>query len=771
MSWNDAELHVRGEAHFTADELPDGCLRAAVFSSPVARGEIRRLDVSAACRVPEVAAVLTARDIPGQNQIGNIVLDETLLAEQTVHYAGQPIALVIAGSEAAARHARSGIVLEVCESPGVFDPREAYLHGEIIGSVRTFALGDVDRAWPRCDRIVEGRVDSGAQEHVYLETQNALAVPLEGGRLKILSSTQSPALVQRVAARVLGVPMNQIEVEVGRVGGAFGGKEEQAVAWAVMVAVAAARLRRPVKLVLPRAEDMRITGKRHPYSSDFKIGTDNRGRILAYEANYFQDAGAAADLSPAVLERSMLHATGSYFVPNVRVRGACCRTNYPPNTAFRAFGAPQATFVIESAIFAMAQSLGVDPAELQQRNLLREADAFCYGMHAENCRAVECWNEAEKRFAIRDHQRRIVQFNRRHLLEKKGLALIPLCFGISFTNSCLNQASALVHVYVDGSVSVSTGAVELGQGVRAKIQQVAARTLGVGPGRVKVEITNTARIANASPTAASTGADLNGQATRTACLALKDRLKQLAARLLGSGTSDGIECRDEVIHRDGVPTALTWDALITRAYLDRASLSAHAHYATPHLYFDRSREKGRPFAYHVYGTGVVEVALDCLRGTYRFTSVEILHDAGVPLDRTIDRGQVEGGVVQGLGWISIEEIRHDQRGRMLTDSLTSYKIPDLDFSPDLEVVFLEQAENPAGLYQSKAIGEPPFLYGIAGYFALMKAVLAFRPDARIGYDAPLTPEKVLMSLYHSAGGRMGDEPHSSDSPPAVGGSA
>jgi xanthine dehydrogenase large subunit len=747
MQLTEAEFHARGESLFTADYLPEGTLFAAVFASPEAHGEISHLDIGALRNHAGVVAVLTARDVPGENQIGNIIQDEPLLAAREVHYAGQPIALVVAESEALARRALSEIHVAIRPKPAVFEPREAFRRGDLIGPVRSFALGDVDSTWPCCDVIVEGRVDTGAQEHLYMEMQNALAIPQENGGLRVFSSTQSPSMGQRIIARVLGCAMHQIEVEVTRLGGAFGGKEEQATPWAALAALAAHRLQKPVKLALRRSEDMRMTGKRHPYSSDFKMGLSREGKMLAYEAHYYQNAGATADLSTAVLERSMFHATGSYFIPNVRIQGACCRTNLPSNTACRGFGAPQATFVMEAAIFQAAQVLNVDPAALQRKNLLHEGDQFPYGMRVENCRAESCWEESVRRHEFATSAERIARFNAEHVLEKKGIAMIPLCFGISFTSTFLNQASALVHVYTDGSVSVSTGAIEVGQGVKAKIQAVAARTFSIAPERIKVESTSTTRIANASPTAASTAADMNGHATRLACLDIAKRLQGTAARLLSCVRPEAVAIVDEVIHLDGVKTGLHWEKLIAQTYLDRVSLSAHAHYATPKIHFDRNQEKGKPFAYHVFGTAVVEVTLDGLRGTYRFDSMKVVHDAGASLHPAIDRGQVEGGAVQGLGWVTLEEIIHDGRGRLLTDDLTSYKIPDLYFAPEVQVHFLEHAENPQGLFHSKAIGEPPFLYGIAGYFALLKAMQSFRPDVKIRFDAPLTPEKVLMALY------------------------
>lgn len=747
MRFTDAELHSRGEALFIDDlPLPTSTLFAAVYASPLAHARLNRLDSRAAQAMPGVVRIFTAVDIPGINQIGNVVQDEPLLPTTEVHYAGQPLALVVATDAHTARLAASSITIEAEVLPAIFDPREAYQQGQLIGPERRFVLGDVDSAWAQCATIVTGRVESGYQEHVYFETQTALAIPNENGTLKLYSATQSPALVQRLVAQVLGCPMHQIEVEVPRLGGAFGGKEEQATGWAALAALAAHHLQVPVKLALRRGEDLRMTGKRHPYSADFQLGVSTTGQLLAYEVHCYQNAGAVADLSLAVLERSLCHATGGYFIPNVRITAASCRTNLLPNTACRGFGTPQAVFIMESALYEAACALGRAPADLQHRNLLQEGDRFPYGMPVQHCQLRRCWEEAGQRFDLAQKQAAIQAFNASHSLYKKGLALLPLCYGISFSQTLLNQASALVQVYTDGSVSVSTGAVELGQGVRRKLQQLVAALFTLAPEQVRVETTSTARIANMSPTAASTGTDLNGQAARMAALTILNRLKTVAATALGTAV-ESLELCAGAIYHGAEKTALDWQTLIGLAYRQRVSLTSQAYYATPDLWFDRQREQGQPFAYHVFGVGLVEVMVDCLRGTYRIEAVHVLHDVGQSLNPLIDRGQVEGAVVQGLGWLTIEELRYDSAGCLVTADLTNYKIPDIHFAPPITVHFLEEAASPVGLLGSKAIGEPPFLYGIGVYFALLQALRAFRPSLPLRYQAPLTPEQVLMRLY------------------------
>nr|VFJ46788.1 MAG: xanthine dehydrogenase large subunit [Candidatus Kentron sp. FM]VFJ47775.1 MAG: xanthine dehydrogenase large subunit [Candidatus Kentron sp. FM]VFK07953.1 MAG: xanthine dehydrogenase large subunit [Candidatus Kentron sp. FM] len=749
----DTELHVRGKSRFLDDlPAPEGALHAAVFASPIAHGDIIDLDITAAERMEGIHAILTAEDIPGENQIGNIIPDEPLLADGVVRYVGQPIAIVVGESIDAARAAARAIVIEYRERPAIFDAREAYAQGQLIVPPRTFSLGDVDKAWRECHVVVEGTAETGGQEHLYLETQGALAYPTEDGGLKLISATQSPKAVQAVIARVLGLAMHRIEIDVPRLGGGFGGKEEQGTPWATMAALAAFRLKRPVKLVLRRGEDMRMTGKRHPYSSDFRIGLTREGKILAYQVTFYQNAGAVADLSPAVLDRTLFHTTNSYFVPNVEATGFSCRTNLPPNTAFRGFGTPQGAFVIESAIFKAAERMDIEPSIIQEKNLLQEGDQLPYGMQVENAQARRCWIEAEKRYRIEKMRQEIQDFNLNHDLQKKGLALMPVCYGISFDKTIfLNQAYALVHAYADGSVSVSTGAVEMGQGVNMKMRQVAARIFSIPPDKIKTESTNTSRVANASPTVSSYSADLNGHAVRLACLNILARLKKFIAGQLNTDRPDDIEVKDGTVYLRGEPTKFTWDKLISGAYFNRINLSAQAHYATPGIHFDEKNNRGKPYAYHVFGTAIIAVTVDCLRGVYRIDSVDVVHDFGKSLNPLIDRGQLEGGIAQGLGWMTTEELNYADDGTLISDGFLTYKVPDIYSAPrEIRISFLEDSNNPLGIFNSKAIGEPPLLYGIGAYFAILRAIKAFRPNWQVKFSAPITPEKVLLSFYESS---------------------
>jgi xanthine dehydrogenase large subunit len=630
--------------------------------------------------------------------------------------------------------------------PVITDPREAKEKNELIVPPRTFKLGDTEKAWKECKYIFEGRADSNGQEHLYIETQGAYSIPQENNSIRVYSSTQGPTAVQRCCARVLGFPMHRIEVDVTRLGGGFGGKEDQANAWAALTSLAAHLLRRPVKFSLDRMEDMRMTGKRHPYSSDYKIGLDKDLKIVAYEATFYQNAGAAADLSPAVLERTLFHCTNSYFVPNVSATAYSCRTHLPPNTAFRGFGGPQGMFVIESAIARAADELKIPAAEIQKINLIKTGNEFPYGQIAKS-EAVECWTKAEELFNIENLNDDVKKFNDKNFQLKKGIAMMPVCFGISFTKTLMNQARSLVHVYTDGSVSVSTGAVEMGQGVNTKILQVASTVFSIPGEHIKIHSTNTYRIANTSPSAASATADLNGKATLMACENILSRLKNVAAEELNT-TPENISIRNEWVYVNEKQTDLGWKKLVMLAYLKRVSLSEHAHYSTPEINFDLSKEKGHPFAYHVYGTAVVTATVDCIRGTYEIDSVKVVHDAGSSMNEIIDRGQCEGGIVQGIGWMTMEEVVFDKEGKLKSNALSTYKVPDIYSAPkEINLHFLKTSEDNLAVMRSKAVGEPPLMYGIGAFFALRNAMMAFNPDARPAFSSPMTPEKVLLGLY------------------------
>ena len=745
----DMPNHVTGRSVYI-DDIPvmEGMLFVKVFDSPVAHGIIRQLDYSAAAQMPGIVKIFSYQDVPGENQIGGIFPDEPLLAEQEVHFCGQPLLLIVAEHMDSAEEAVKKIILDIDPLPVITDPREAFRQGKLLSSSRSFKMGDTADAFTQCKYVFEGSTHTGGQEHLYLETQGAYALPTEHDSIKVYSSTQGPTAVQRTIARVLGVGMNQVEVDVVRLGGGFGGKEDQASGWAAMAAMVAWVMKRPVKCIPHRMDDMRMTGKRNPYSSDYKIGLDEGYRILAYEAVFYQNGGAAADLSPAILERTLFHATNSYDIPNVTVTAHSCKTNLPPNTAFRGFGGPQGMFVMEAAIDAAAKKLGVDTIFLQRKNLMDDGTEFPYGQIVKECEAQHCWDEALNKYEVEKISKDIKQFNEENKFLKKGLSLMPICFGISFTNTMMNQARALVHVYSDGSVGVSTGAVEMGQGVNSKMIQVAARCFGISPNKIKLESTNTSRVANTSPTAASSTADLNGKALQDACAQIMQRLIDFIKTDLTDNENELVEIRDEVVYINEEPSVFNWNNLVTQAFQKRINLSAKGHYATPIIHFDKTIEKGHPFAYHVYGTAVTVVTVDCLRGTYDFDSVQVVHDFGSSMNRTVDLGQVEGALVQGIGWMTMEEVVYNENGKLLSNALSTYKIPDIYSVPKtIDIEFLNTSHDNLAILKSKAVGEPPLMYGIGAFFAVRNAMLAFQPNAAIPYHAPITPEKVLMGLY------------------------
>ncbi len=743
----DSKTHTRGESIYLDDiPLVQGTLFGAAFPSPAAHGKIKSLDLSEAEQSDGVIRIFTAKDIKGENQIGGIIQDEPLLADGMVDFCGMPVAFVVARSAAQARAAVKKIKIEIEALPVITDPREAQAKGMLIVPPRTFVLGNIETAWKDCAYIFEGKAETNGQEHLYIETQGAYAIPQENDAIKIYSSTQSPRATQQASCKVTGKAMHEVEVEVIRLGGAFGGKEDQANAWAALCAMAVQHLKKPVKYSLERVEDMAMTGKRHPYSSDFKIGFDKSLKILAYEVTFFQNAGATADLSPAVLERTLFHCTNSYFIPNVKARAYSCRTNLPPNTAFRGFGGPQGMFVIEAAIAKAANELKIEASVIQKINLIKTGNEFPYGQLAVS-EAWKCWEKAEHKYDIESIRKETADFNAATTLYKKGFSFMPVCFGISFTNTMMNQARALVHVYTDGSVSVSTGAVEMGQGVNTKILQVAAQVFSISANRVKLQNTSTQRIANTSPSAASATADLNGKATLMACTEILKRLKQSAADDLHVDVNR-ISLKNELVYIDNEPTELDWNRLVMATFLKRISLSEHSHYATPEIYFDKLKEKGHPFAYHVYGTAITQVTVDCLRGTYEVDAVKVVHDFGHSINPIIDRGQIEGGIVQGMGWMTMEELIYDEQGKLRSNALSTYKVPDIYSVPKLlEIDSLDTPADNLAIFRSKAVGEPPLMYGIGTYFALRNAIKAFNPEADVPYSAPMTPEKTLMALY------------------------
>lgn len=745
--------HVTGRSEFLDDmPKPKGLLAIALLTSPVARGHIKQLDITEALAMPGVCAVITAKDIPGENQIGAIFPDETLLAEDEVEFVGEPIAIVAAETKAIANAARQKIKLEIEPLPPILTIDEALAAQHFVGPIRKIEQGNVDATLESAPHVLTGVVRNAGQEHFYMETQRALAVPEDNGAITLYSSTQHPTEVHRMSARVLGLAQNAITIDVKRLGGGFGGKESQGTAWGCITALTAHLTGRPAALKLNREEDMAWTGKRHAFESPFKAGFDAEGRILALEVDLRSNCGAVADVSTSILERGMLHTDNAYRIDHVRVFGRPCRTNLPPATAFRGFGAPQGILVIETIIERIADFLGLDPFTVRQRNLYAAGDCAPYGepiYGAEHLAPLFSQLRARSRWDERRVE--VARFNAANRYLKKGLAMVPVKFGISFTAANLNQGVALVHVYPDGSVSVNHGAIEMGQEVNTKIAQIAATNLGLPLAAIRIETNNTKRVGNAPPTAASSGCDLNGHAVNLATNALRDRLLTFAETAYGTkvvvegGQLFAAKATSGEADREK-PLGLFRD-LTLKAFVARIDLAEHGHYVTPRISFDREAGKGHPFLYYVFGAAVTEVTLDLLTGRVKLDAVHVVHDSGESLNPIVDIGQIHGGFVQGMGWATTEELVYSEQGRLLSDSPATYKVPTYgDVPTEFDVKLYEGSSNDVGVHRSKANGEPPFVYGEAVFFAIANAITAATGKYPEALSLPATPEKVLKAL-------------------------
>lgn len=761
-----AEGHVTGEARYV-DDLPDPerLLTGRVVYSSHAHARIRSFDLRAARSVPGIHAVLSAADIPGQNEMGPVVKDEPVLAAEEVICAGQALFLIAGESAEQCREAERRITVEYEPLDAILTLPGAMEKGSLLGPPRKIERGDAKGAVQNAPHRVSGELWTGAQEHWYLETQVCLCVPDESRQMTVYSSTQHPSETQTLVADVLGWPRNAVTVEVRRLGGAFGGKETQAnhtACWAALLAHATGR---PVKIRLFRDDDMIMTGKRHRFMIRYDAGYDDDGMIKGVVLELHSDGGAATDLSFAILERAMLHADNSYFLPACSVTGCVWKTNLPSNTAFRGFGGPQGMAGIETILDRIARTLKQDPAEIRRRNFYGPDghDSTHYGQVVENSRLTLLY---DRLLASSDYSRRrqeIAQFNAAHEFRKRGIALTPVKFGISFTTTFLNQAGALVHVYTDGTVLVSHGGVEMGQGLHTKIQGIAAAELGIDPSRIRVSATNTATIPNTSATAASSGADMNGMAVKNALDTLKARMVEGLARYF-SERHTGIpsvpgELRfdhDRIIDARHPDRWLPFAEAARQLYLQRVSLSAAGFYSTPKIGWDRETGRGRPFLYYAFGMAVSEVEVDVLTGGHHILRVDILHDAGDSLNPGIDVGQVEGGFVQGVGWCTTEEIVWDDQGHLLTHSPDTYKIPTAgDIPEEFHVELLKGAPNPWTIRNSKAVGEPPFMLAFSVWFAIKDALSAVADHAvEPEFSLPATGERILRAAEQLRASRV-----------------
>jgi xanthine dehydrogenase large subunit len=746
---DSAELHVSGEALYCDDiPAPANTLHAAFGISTIAHGNVRRLDLSRVMSAPGVFATVTSADVPGDNNYGSVVHDDPIFAEEVVEYAGQPLFAVAATSYRAARKAASLAWVEYEELPAILDVRSALAAESYLMPSERIVRGKPREMLTHAPYRRSGCVTIGGQDHFYLEGQIALALPQEDGGMLVHSSTQHPTEVQSIVAHALDVSAHAVSVQCRRMGGGFGGKESQAALIAAAAAIIARKTGRPTKLRLDRDADMIITGKRHDFIADFDVGFDHRGRILALTVMLASRCGYSADLSAAVNGRALTHIDNAYFLEHVEVVSHRCKTHTVSNTAFRGFGGPQAMVVIEQVIDEIARTLSLDPVDVRRANFygIGERDTTYYGQKVEDNVIHDIADRLERSSRYRERRSEIATWNAVNPIIKRGLALTPVKFGISFTATQFNQAGALVNVYCDGTVLLNHGGTEMGQGLHIKVAQVVASELGVPLSAIRISSTDTSKVPNTSATAASSGSDLNGMAARDAARTIRLRLVDYLCETHGVAPGD-------VTFADGNVSLgtrlMSFREVVAAAYLARISLSSTGYYRTPKIFWDKAAMSGRPFFYFAYGAAVAEVAIDTLTGETQLLRVDILHDVGSSLNPAVDIGQVEGGFLQGVGWLTSEELYWNTQGQLRTHAPSTYKIPAAsDWPAVANVALLERAPNrEETIHRSKAVGEPPLMLAISVLHAIRDACAAALPaGAEVDLPAPATPEAVLRAI-------------------------
>jgi len=755
-----ARAQVAGSAAYI-DDLPElkGTLYAAPILSPVAHGTVNGLDASAALALPGVRGLVLAEDIPGDPILAAFAHDEAIFASDVVQHVGQVVGLVVADSVMLARRAARAVQLDITPLPAILTVQQALQAQSWVLPPVHVRRGDAAAALQQAPRRLQGRFEVGGQEHFYLEGQIAYALPLEQGQWWIHSGTQHPGEVQHWVAHALGISSHAVRVECRRMGGGFGGKETQAGHLAVWAALAARKFGCPVKLRLDRDDDFVVTGKRHPFAYEYDVGFDATGRIEGLQLMMAVNCGHSADLSGAVADRAVFHCDNAYFLEHVQIDSYRCKTHLQSHTAFRGFGGPQGVLAIEVILGDIARHLGLDALDVRLRNLYGTEDRNVthYQMQVEDNILHELLPKLEQTSGYRQRQKAIFEWNRASPVLKRGLALTPVKFGISFTATLFNQAGALVNVFTDGSVQVNHGGTEMGQGLHTKVAQIVADELGVPLTRVLVTASDTSKVPNASATAASSGTDLNGRAAQYAARTIRDNLAAFVAGLDRCGAG-AVRFEGGLVLSP--TTTRRWEEVVVAAYANRIQLWSDGFYRTPKIHYDKTTLTGRPFFYFAYGAACTEVAIDTHTGESRVLAVDILHDVGRSINPAIDIGQIEGGFVQGMGWLTTEELVWDERGRLATHAPSTYKIPATGDVPEhLRVALWHEANREDNVGGSKAVGEPPFMLAISVYEALRNAVAAARADgadgdaadgARVELRAPATAESVLRAL-----GRLG----------------
>lgn len=752
------KFHVTGEAVYVDDmNVNEQLLLGYIYRSPIAHGLIKSFDLTEAVKIEGVHAILTHKDVPGSNQIGPVFHDEIALAKDKVEFIGQPIFLIAAETEEIAEKAATIIKIQYQEFEAILTIDNAIKKGELLQPERKIESGNIEEGFKSSDHIIESTINVGGQEHWYLETHASIAIPGEGNEMNVYSSSQNPTETQILVAENLGVSSNEVKVITRRMGGAFGGKETQANHYAIFAALMANKTNRPVKIRLFRDDDQKYTGKRHPFFIEYKAGYTKDGIIKAIDVVLNSNGGCATDLSMAIMERAMLHAENSYYIPNIKIIGRAWKTNLPSNTAFRGFGGPQGMAYIETIIDKIARHLKTDAVNIREKNfyLLKKNNITPYGQTIKDNQLQNSFNQIIKKSDYFSRREEVNQFNINNKYVKRGLALTPVKFGISFTTSFLNQAGALVNIYKDGTVLVNHGGTEMGQGLHTKIQQIAAIELGIDIDHVKVTATDTSKVPNTSPTAASSGTDMNGMAVKNAISTLKERITEKIACHF-SNTCGNPQSKEEDIVFDNnyifdsvnPDRKISFLEAVNFVYLQRVSLSATGYYRTPGVEFDRDSGKGTPFYYFAYGMSVSEVEVDTLTGYVNHLRTDILHDVGKSINSKIDIGQIEGGYIQGLGWVTTEEMKYDQKGNLLNHSPDTYKIPGVnDIPKEFNVEILKDADHEPTIHKSKAVGEPPFMLAFSNWLAIKDAISAvgnheIEPD----FELPATNENILLSI-------------------------
>ncbi|MFE9928445.1 xanthine dehydrogenase molybdopterin binding subunit [Streptomyces sp. NPDC005533] len=759
MPHESAHLHVTGAALYTDDlaHRTKDVLHAHPVQVMKAHGRITALHTAPALAVPGVVRVLTGADVPGVNDAG-MKHDEPLFPDEVMFH-GHAVAWVLGETLEAARLGAAAVEVELDEKPSVITLTEAIAAESFHGARPVMVTGDVDAGFADSAHVFTGEFQFSDQEHFYLETHAALALVDENGQMFVQSSTQHPSETQEIVAHVLGVHSHEVTVQCLRMGGGFGGKEMQPHGFAAIAALGARLTGRPVRVRLNRTQDLTMSGKRHGFHATWKIGFDTEGRIQALDATLTADGGWSLDLSEPVVARALCHIDNTYWIPHARVTGRIARTNKVSNTAFRGFGGPQGMLVIEDIMGRCAPLLGLDPMELRERNFYRQGQSTPYGqpvLHPERISTV--WRQVREDAAIAERRREIAAFNAAHPHTKRALAVTGIKFGISFNLTAFNQAGALVLVYKDGSVLINHGGTEMGQGLHTKMLQVAATTLGIPLHKVRLAPTRTDKVPNTSATAASAGADLNGAAVKNACEQIRERLLRVAGTQLGANASD-VRIVEGIARVLGNDKELAWDELVRTAYFQRVQLSAAGFYRTEGLHWDAKAFHGSPFKYFSYGAAATEVEVDGFTGAYRIRRVDIVHDVGDSLSPMIDIGQVEGGFVQGAGWLTLEDLRWDtgdgpNRGRLLTQAASTYKLPSFSEMPEeFHVRLLENATEEGAVYGSKAVGEPPLMLAFSVREALRQAAGEFGPaGVSVELASPATPEAVYWAIEAVRGG-------------------